>query len=532
VALDAVAPFAYQRIDSMRGLFFAARLIQLADALLALALVPLVVQAHPAVGSDAFWMTRPIRQGSLLRSKLLLLAVALVGVPVAFEAMLMLAFDVPDGTTARAVAQMILLRTVGLGIVMAIAALTPNVGRFALAGGAVLVAAAVCAAGMDVILGATGGRAAVIHVYEPGTLGIATPGDADGTATLVAWVILIASALALLAVQYRVRSVWRSATMGVCGAALAVGVALAWPWTVLAVRSGVESDATGSLRLIGSGDSLHFEPLTYGTDLHKWRIAHADVRAQGVPAGWVASATLLRASLDFDGRRVTSPGQASSALLSVADRGPEFAPLTIATRDVLGVESLVVGPRRVPVAAMRGTTGRTTVFLGQKSDTNLDAPASGTYRGEFAIALTQMEVVASVPVTARAAFQDGGFGLAIDDAVEEESRLRIRGRSFSVRTAFDRTPRPSFKFFIRNRARGEAAELDAMRRQAPSSGLWPRTSGLEISAMDLIFRWHDARVERLDPEWLKGAEVVVVRSTYRGSVMRTLEMSGVKISGE
>jgi hypothetical protein len=531
VALDAVAPFAYQRIDSMRGLFFAARLIQLADALLALAVVALAVQTHPAVGSDAFWMTRPIRHGSLLRSKLLLLVAVLVAVPVACEAVFMRAYDVPTDAMVRAAAQMFLLRAAGLLVVMALAALTPNVGRFALVGGAVLLATAVGATGIDLIRGATGAQRTGIWVYEPGALGVAA-GDRDGTAALAAWAILIGSALAVLAFHYRVRSVLRSATMGVCGAVFAVAIALVWPWTLLAVQSGVETEATRSVRLTGAADPLYFEPLKYGPEADKWRRARADVRTQGVPAGWVAAATLLRASIEVSGRSVASPGQASSSLLSFADRGVDAGPLTVATREVLGVERMAIGPRGGPGAAVRGSTGRTAVFLVQRRDTSLDTSATGTYRGEFAIALTQMEVVASFPVTARAAFQDGGFGLAIDDIVEEESRLRIRGRTFWVRTVLDRTPRSSFKFFIRNRARGEASDLDTYHRSTLTWGPWLRTSGFESFATDLIFRWQDAGLERLDGEWLKGAELVVVRSTYRGSVMRTLEMSGVKISGE
>ena len=58
-------------------------------------MVPLVVQADPLVGTDAFWMTRPIPWRALLAAKVIPLWVFIAAVPVVAEAAAMVAYHVP-----------------------------------------------------------------------------------------------------------------------------------------------------------------------------------------------------------------------------------------------------------------------------------------------------------------------------------------------------------------------------------------------------------------------------------------------------
>jgi hypothetical protein len=48
-------------------------LLALVEVLFSIALIALVVQEHPLVGTSAFWMTRPIPWRALLATKLILL---------------------------------------------------------------------------------------------------------------------------------------------------------------------------------------------------------------------------------------------------------------------------------------------------------------------------------------------------------------------------------------------------------------------------------------------------------------------------
>ena len=82
-------------------------------------LVPLVLQADPAVGTNAFWMTRPIRPAVLAASKLLLLLMLLVLVPTASMMVLTATYHVPAGEVMRVGLEMAILQTLWVALLMA-----------------------------------------------------------------------------------------------------------------------------------------------------------------------------------------------------------------------------------------------------------------------------------------------------------------------------------------------------------------------------------------------------------------------------
>jgi hypothetical protein len=101
-------------------------LLSLAEVLFSVVLITLVIQEHSLVGTTAFWMTRPIPSRALLASKLVLLGAAMVLAPVLAVIALMGAYNVPAGEIAAVAAQSAFFWTLWLAIVMAFAALTPN----------------------------------------------------------------------------------------------------------------------------------------------------------------------------------------------------------------------------------------------------------------------------------------------------------------------------------------------------------------------------------------------------------------------
>ena len=98
-------------------------------------IVALVVQTHPLVGSDAFWMTRPISWRVLLTSKLVLLVTTLVAVPTVAELALMVASQVPIAEALPIVLQLILFQCLWLFIFMALSSVTRNLARLAVVAG-------------------------------------------------------------------------------------------------------------------------------------------------------------------------------------------------------------------------------------------------------------------------------------------------------------------------------------------------------------------------------------------------------------
>ncbi len=102
-------------------------------------LITLIVQEQPLVGTNAFWMTRPIPPRALLAAKVVLVSATMVLAPVLAEVVLMIVYDVPAGEIAAVAAQSAVFWALWGVIVMAFAALTPNMARFALAVSGVIV---------------------------------------------------------------------------------------------------------------------------------------------------------------------------------------------------------------------------------------------------------------------------------------------------------------------------------------------------------------------------------------------------------
>ena len=91
-----------------------------------------VIQADRVVGTTAFWMTRPIPRGTLLRAKLLGLFLFIVVPSLAIEAVLLAAFRVSLTTMAAALLQQAWTLAVFMLVVVFGAALTSTVVRLLL----------------------------------------------------------------------------------------------------------------------------------------------------------------------------------------------------------------------------------------------------------------------------------------------------------------------------------------------------------------------------------------------------------------
>src|SRR5207247_6357855 len=108
----------YGNVGMIVGLLWAALQIGM------LLIVPLIVQAHPPVGTDAFWMTRPIPPRTLFASKLGLLAALTVVLPCAARLGLMLWIHVPVREALFVTLDMAIESSAWLAVLTAGAALT------------------------------------------------------------------------------------------------------------------------------------------------------------------------------------------------------------------------------------------------------------------------------------------------------------------------------------------------------------------------------------------------------------------------
>jgi hypothetical protein len=504
-------------------------LIWLAKVLLGFVLIPLVVQIHPLVGSDAFWMTRPISGRLLLWSKLILLSGLIIVVPVVCELVLMTTYAVPPKAMAAVAVQSALSQAGYLATVMALAALTRNLAGFALLCGGALLAFAVA-----LMVSATIAMSNMDEGAAVGVLMVSVGGPtsfSDPTQGMVFGLLAIGATLVFLLVQYRTRSPRRSVLAAIVGLAAAWTIASVWPWPLLRVRFMAPTWATdeSTLKLTADPESVDFDTENpWGGRKQSWRIGYGKVRLAGIQHGWVPTVQITGARLDLDSGVLFASRGFQSAVPVPVDKVDD-SPLRTVVRAVLDVDRLVIldpqEQERVVVALLR------------ESDFTLYAPARAVYHGRAAVELTHEEAVAWLPLQVGATFKDGSYRLVVDQVRTASRSLGIRARTSHAWTAFDRRPIPSYTFYLRNQRRDEAVSGSADPLQQAwllpgfFGGMHYDYGGTGFAAFEQFIRFPagygvtNYRPDvMVDAAWLADAELVVVRATAAGSVPRPLEI--------
>jgi hypothetical protein len=501
----------------------ASALLRLAEICLSFALVALVVHAHHLVGSDAFWMTRPIPASAILASKAVLLGTVMVVVPVLARAVLMSAYGVPPVDIAGVSLQMTLFWTLWLILLMSAAAITSNLAKFAFLIGGTLLALALVFAVMVTILMAGFANS------------ISFPGSSEidsRTHGIVLSVFILMAVAALLGVQYQTRSRVRAFAIGAAGTVVAFIAAWIWPWSMLAPRIHVPAWAAADSHLHLTADAASVEvtrDANWFEDIDERPIhsARARVVLAGIEPAWSATITLLSAVLQLEEqKRLVSETSLQTSQLSL---GTEGSTLQSVLQPLLGVQLLIATSRQtefaVPVFSVRGEQLRQV------------APARGSYRGRFRVSLARHEIEGVLPLARGAKHQNGAYRFVVDRVRTDPTGISIIARESNAGSLFDRRPQYRFEFYLRNRHAGEAVQgMDRdLRGDMYLTRLLPfwvasereQEGGFSARAVQIYFRpSYDAEgpsVE-LSDNWIEGAELVIVRTTQEGSVERTLEI--------
>ena len=531
---DQVWPFILLSV----GLLWIARMI------LAAAIVVQIVQTHSTIGSQAFWLTRPIPRGVLVIAKMLLALAVTVGIPAVTDTILMSAYDVPASDITKVVGEWSLTRAVGTLIVMVIAAQTRSLAQFALACGGVLAAVAIASTLLAGWVGMTSrGYVGVLILASADLAYDINARWPDEGPTLGAWAVMAAASLLAFWSQYRHRLRHRSIAVQVTGFVLAGVVAVAWPWPLLYAEPRIPSwAATGELRLEAPPQAMWFDDGGFRIgDAPRWHTSRAQMHLQGVASGWFASARLLRGTLVYDGRTLESGPSTGSVVLSASQDSPNM--MRAALTEALDVD--VLSDR------FTAPSSRLPVFVVKHED----LPAARThasYQGEFQVDLHQLEIARVLPLTEGATFQEGAYRLRIERLESREGGPRIAATVSSVYSLFDRTLRPHYSIYLRNPRTREAIEghkrstTSHLRQRSllmfgPFAPLGTR-SGFFADAYEIRFASTygaqlpsslspDGSFRWTDDEWLASAELVILRTTHGGSVTRTVRIPEVALNG-
>jgi len=497
-------------------------LLWLADLLLLIVMVPLVVQADPLVGTDAFWMTRPIPPLSLLAAKVLLLGIVIAVVPIVTEGAVMIAYHVPIADALRVAAQNVVFQTLWLMILMAGASVTPTLGRYALLFASVVIGFALFAS-ITALIETGLGR------HTPLLFGLPEPGNS--TASLLLLLLLTAAGFGMMAVQYATRSWVRSVAVGVAAVILAIYAAPQWRWSLFGAPPVVPEWAREqtALRLLSIPGTVKADvPADYFGAENELRSVHAQVRLDALPPGWSARARLESGELQLrDGRRITSWGSYATHLIMAG----ETPPPDLLTRNLLDVDRFMDSVRKEEPVVVFSLLDHELTRLGQ---------AHGRYDGHFRVELTHHEVEAVMPLRLGAVYQRGAFRIMVDAVRRDVRSASVYAHESDASSLFDGEEGPTRAYYLRNSQRREAVLGTPNHRstETPIPRLLPMVIHIDgqtgFSASARYFRFGPrGRPEESDPViddgWLAGAELVIVRSTPSGAVGRTLAIDDFSI---
>jgi len=525
--VDGIRPFLASDLRVLNLVGAVGNLLWLTELLLLFVLTALVVQTHPLVGSDAFWMTRPIPPRTLLASKLVLLGGVMVAFPVLAEVVLMAAYKVPARQTALVAANTALTRTMFVILLMTAAALTRNFSRFAVLCGSAFGAIAIL---ISIVVAILMSRAD----FATATLIVSTsapmPADEDPTGAFLWNVLAPVVGFAVLAVQYRTRSRLRAVTLGVAGLLLASAIVSVWRWPFLQPRAVVPEWAAGASALRLSADPKSIDSREEGMFGRRtpWTSIRARVHLAGIERGWSATVALLNASIQRDGIVAARTARAGFPAAVPIDANEEY-PTRIVVRDLLGVRRLTES------APPKGESP--VVFVTRGADARGSMPATGLYQGRFQVTLTRHDVEATLPLTPGASHQNGSYRIVLDEIERAPGAVTLFARESRALSPFDRTLPSLYGFYLRNRVEGEALAGNGMDvREGPFlSRFMPFGFGYSVAessgfvARGMMIRFppgYGIQGESLaiDDRWIADAELVIVRTTREGSVQRELQI--------
>jgi len=525
-AQDGVHPRLVAEGGSALALGVFAELSRLAKLLAAFLVVPLIVQTHTLVGTEAYWMTRPIPPRALLAAKALLIGLVMIAAPLLAEAALMVAYGVPFRTLAGVTAESALWQSFRVGLLFSAAVLTRNLTGFALLIGSALVAGIALVGTM---------LAFALMGSDEVSPGIPRPVGPDDPTGLVMWTLLvIAAAAALVVSQYRTRWRVRSVLIGASALAVAFVLPALWPWPFL--MDGVElpswARASAALHLRADRSSVRLSDERGMGGRKGWQTLTAALRVEGVQPGWSANAGLLESTIARDGERL-----ASDVILHPQPIPTEWDDV----RPGEGVAAALLGVERIITPGPAAEQVRVPLFFARTSEVPGPAPFIGTYRGRFQIQLVRHEVEAALRLRSGARHAADSYRLRVASVERTRMRVVVTALESSASSVFDRRPSADTTFYLRSVDAREAvlgyASEDmqispllamlmpfGMGRDGSPTGFAASGDAIEFAVpegADPSFAFTDG--------WIDGADLVVVQATREGSVERTLEVTDVPL---
>ena len=473
-------------------------------------LVARLVHKDPTVGDTAFWLSRPLSRVRLLAGKSLFLLLAVILPSLLVEAVLLLICGVTPQDTLRSVPQILFLTLLAVASLTMLAAVTTNLARTSLLGVLVFLGLAVL---VTLLLAWRAIRRVLVSDFVS-DFGIGLPG---------ASLVLVATALIVIAHQYLTRRTVGSRVLLFSGVALASWFLASWSLHTM-TKGLVPGDDPGIPDAARIGASIERHSLS----LARARIVEPRF---GPPFGATeAGSILLKGTIALDPLppgALATPVQISARLRSRFGASVS-TPFLSFRREWEPVPS---NPLKPPIdhgeAALLARLPRDAVWLFRLSESDYERYRGVplVYSGRVTF-LVQRPEVAALPLVEGARLKRGsdhtrilGIGRRRGSLTVwlSETRHRLRGEGET-----------ETRWFLVNRSRGEAlpgGTLDSTAISNPPllSGILPM---LEARRSRLGFVPPPDGVE-MDAAWIEGAELVRLETSDLGRFSKWIRMEGL-----
>jgi hypothetical protein len=506
-------------------------LLSLVSVLLLALLLSRLVHEDPLVGGDTFWITRPIAPGALMTAKLVFAALFFIVVPMVGGVIAASAFRTSGRDLVRILPVLALDQSILVALLMAIAAMTPSLVRYALAIVGLIVALV--------------GMMAVMLFAAVMTQGIQEGGHAgppDHTQAVVFGLLIVCTALAVIVYQYRKRRPARALAIAGAGLVLAIVVADRWPWSFAVFpRSETAAPPPDSPAFTVSLDGSR-PRVTQTQELLSRRAARRDVSApatvEGMPREFVLGAITARSRFELPGGAV---------LESDADRWRGTA-LYSGSAGAPGpsIEAALGGARLLAGSGLpydRALVGEWPVLLRvDERDFAGHRAERGRLSATLDVTFRRPIVRVTLPLAFGAAAHVDARHVTIVGVIRRAAGCTILLRHAYVEPLLSVLPYRNFVYVLRNRTRNEAAAsevrpiFDAFAATNSTffvGGLHVGGHGFVLEQYELVFpaigRPDEPQAD-LDDAWLAGAELVILEIIPAGRITRTVTLDGFRMS--
>ena len=460
--------------------------------------IPFVVQDEPLVGTTAFWFTRPISRLTLLKSKILFTALILVAPPLIAQVAVLSANGVTLHDIALAVPEIVISQLCWILALATLAVITPNFGRFAIAGA---VLAVIVVLVMIAVQWARMFMNPESLVFQMQDYSLMKSRSFAGT------IVAILAGGTIVIHQYLTRRTARSIIAAGLGFAAVIAVQNLLPWNFfrpVPVKHGDTTFDSAPLKIALGSRVTMSDVMTARGQGPAEKDLQAQIDTLGAPAGYVIEPQKVHPSFKTaDGQAVTVERVGFTGFRSAGD-------------DTNAMEAALGGTPIVNAGSSRNY--RPPMSLGV-----ISADTSNKYRNQPLVFSADIDflaskyvVVAEMPLVKGSRFNRGSVHVAMTDVLKQPGGVDILLRVRKVQLLFDRgtdsDPRlaggeKNVVYLLRNKNRNEAM----MQKQSNSFNVTINQSILSNQPVRLSYGPDPNRSEYIPDitdQWLADAELV------------------------